>query len=144
MTALGVVITTVAMWFLYGVFCVVPSSAFCKVVHENPPWVILSALATVPAVLVTWYWRATHRIRELDIAKDQADSQARQVLLNERQTVLNERQAEINILQAQTSQQQAEWAERQARAAEKQADAVEEQKNLEKGKTFDPKVYGGR
>jgi hypothetical protein len=37
----------------------------CSVVKKNPPWFILSALAAVPAVLLTWYWQDQHKRSDL-------------------------------------------------------------------------------
>lgn len=42
----------------------------CKpMATQGPPWTLLSALAAVPPVLLTWYWRTRHRAKEVDTAE---------------------------------------------------------------------------
>ena len=38
-----------------------PVEGVCKVLRDNPPWFLLSAIAAVPAILLTWYWRDQHK-----------------------------------------------------------------------------------
>lgn len=46
------------------------NALWCLVVSRNPPWVLLSGLATVPAVILTWYWKEKHKREDIRIARD--------------------------------------------------------------------------
>jgi|GEM_PF-3653119 len=40
----------------------------CDWVLDNPPWTLLTAIATAPSVILLWYWRTVHK--EEDLAND--------------------------------------------------------------------------
>ncbi|HPQ69382.1 MAG TPA: pentapeptide repeat-containing protein [bacterium] len=39
-------------------------------IYNNAPWTLLTALATAPALLLTWYWRTFHKEAELRTAQE--------------------------------------------------------------------------
>jgi Pentapeptide repeats (8 copies) len=39
---------------------------------RNPPWLIISGLATAPALILTWWWRTTHKDQDLGLARQGA------------------------------------------------------------------------
>lgn len=53
----------------YRLFCVW-FPATCVAAQENPPWVVLTGLASGPSLLLIWYWRTRHRKDEVRIAQE--------------------------------------------------------------------------
>ncbi len=89
------------------------SDVLCSYAHQGPPWILISALAAVPAVLVTWYWRATHRILELE---------TNHRTLKNHEAELRQREREFRALEARAVQDR---GERDARAASDRASSAE-------------------
>ncbi|NNJ84947.1 MAG: hypothetical protein HKP13_08460, partial [Gammaproteobacteria bacterium] len=82
---LGLFLSGIAMWYLSS--------------HpENLPWTFLSGLAAAPSLILTWYWRTSHKERDLDndaqrIQKEEQRLQNEsQRLENESQRIWNEEQ----------------------------------------------------
>ena len=57
-----------------GIFFIAASSALCwwigiekcrHIVESHPPWILFSAFATVPGVVLTWYWRHMNNTERL-------------------------------------------------------------------------------
>jgi len=58
---------------LVGVACSVywaTGKPLWEVVEKHPPWFILTGLAAVPAVLLTWHWRVKNKLAEIKVARD--------------------------------------------------------------------------
>jgi hypothetical protein len=56
-----------ALW-LYLTKCP-PDDKVCEPLRTSPPWALLSALAAMPAILLTWVWRTAHKEQDLEIAQ---------------------------------------------------------------------------
>jgi|GEM_PF-2258611 len=39
---------------------------FQKLIEKHPPWIYMSAVAAVPAVILTWYWRQVNNAKKQD------------------------------------------------------------------------------
>jgi len=63
----GLALAVGAVW-LYLVACP-PESKVCEPLRTSPPWALLSALAAMPAVLLTWIWRTAHKEQDLELAQ---------------------------------------------------------------------------
>jgi uncharacterized protein YjbI with pentapeptide repeats len=46
------------------------SQGLCLLIFTHSPWTFLTAMATLPALLLTWYWRTSHRRQEIRVAQD--------------------------------------------------------------------------
>jgi uncharacterized protein YjbI with pentapeptide repeats len=69
---LGVLITLALILSFDRCWCVayldarVPHvTGMCGMIRGSPPWLVLTGLTAAPSVLLTWYWRTSHRKREL-------------------------------------------------------------------------------
>jgi hypothetical protein len=84
----GAVLSIAAAAFLYGGCAAwghwMWRSEFCKAAWGTPPWVLFSGLATVPALLLLWRWRTTHKAADIATAKQQAvTADAQRILLQQ-------------------------------------------------------------
>lgn len=69
---LGLLIFSVPflLYFLYCPQDCVPCSGLCAIVYNNPPWVILGGLASLPILILTWYWRTIHKEADIRNAEE--------------------------------------------------------------------------
>jgi len=44
-------------------------TGWCPIVSNSPPWSLLAAFATAPALLLTWYWKDAHKRKDIAIAQ---------------------------------------------------------------------------
>lgn len=61
---------------------------------KNPPWPVLTALAAVPSLLLTWYWRKKDKDREIENKATENDTDRERLKLNsalDRERLLHER-----------------------------------------------------
>jgi hypothetical protein len=75
MVALGLLGLVLALAFYYNA-CQVEACIrcdWCRVVENNPPWFLLSALVTAPALILTWYWREKHKREDVATAMKNAE-----------------------------------------------------------------------
>ncbi len=55
----------------YSICCGSSCKAWwCEHVNNNPPWTLLTALVTAPALIMTWVWREGHKREDLRIATE--------------------------------------------------------------------------
>jgi len=59
-----VLLSLVAFWSICG-SASLEGADLCSMAKRNPPWFVFTALAAVPAVLLTWYWRDQHKRADL-------------------------------------------------------------------------------
>lgn len=48
--------------------------------ERNPPWLLISGLATAPALILTWWWRTGHKDQDLWLARQSAALSRREEL----------------------------------------------------------------
>lgn len=66
----GAVLAGTTFWLTlvwYRAQCFGPHAApLCTMLNRSPPWVLLTGIAAAPAVLLTWYWRTTHKNTDIN------------------------------------------------------------------------------
>ncbi|GAB4303601.1 MAG: hypothetical protein Kow0090_19190 [Myxococcota bacterium] len=71
MALLGVVLSFLLGWGGYEL-CkdgYIPPE-ICRATVKNPPWILLSGLASAPALILLWYWRDKHKRADIEIARE--------------------------------------------------------------------------
>jgi hypothetical protein len=58
---------------MFDVYCADGATGLCGMILRQPPWLLVTGVAAAPSVLLTWYWRTTHKKR------DRADAQRGQI-----------------------------------------------------------------
>lgn len=60
------------VFFLFQQICPDEKTAtgLCKIMYQHPPWTLITAFATLPAVLLTWYWRTFHKRAEIRTSQE--------------------------------------------------------------------------
>ncbi len=61
MVLAGIILSGIAVLIYHGYFEIDESEA-----GRNPPWYLMTAIATVPSVLLTWYWRKKAKDSEIN------------------------------------------------------------------------------
>jgi uncharacterized protein YjbI with pentapeptide repeats len=81
--------------YLNSCFMILPlkNADWCHIVEKSPPWFLVSGLASLPLLFVTWLWRETHK-RKGEKQKDK-DLEQRNIDLQQKDKDLTQRQAEI-------------------------------------------------
>jgi uncharacterized protein YjbI with pentapeptide repeats len=101
---LGLVLV-VALSLIYKVECASRTNGVCLMIHNNPPWLFVTAAAACPSALLTWFWRTSHKISDLRRGLDDLEL-GKQRLTDDRGQLAFERlQLAMRLLSGVTSEQ---------------------------------------
>jgi len=71
MAILGLGIAFIGVYY-FDDFCNAgkKTDGWCGIIGKNFPWTVITGIATVPAVILTWHWRDKHKRRDIEIAQN--------------------------------------------------------------------------